>query len=205
MPPDLVDTDPLRQPKRSRSSPTSRAAATRGNTKRRSKASSTTCSGGTTKPRATTSRKTSRSTCRPSTCQACNGARLKPEALAVTIGGSEHQRADPMSVESCREVFSASSCCRRTARQQIAHQILKEIRARLGFLTNVGLGLSQPRAFGDDAFGRRVAAHSVGHADRHVAGRRALHPRRAVDRTASTRQRPSLGDAADPARSSATR
>ena len=72
-----------------------------------------------------------------STCPSCKGARLKPEALAVTVGESNIATLTRMSIEQL-EAFFAS--LRLTERQdQIAHQIVKEIRARLGFLSNVGL------------------------------------------------------------------
>jgi excinuclease ABC subunit A len=72
------------------------------------------------------------------TCATCRGARLKPEALAVTVGGLNIHALTTMSVEKA-EAFVRDF--RPTQREElIAHQVLKEIRARLGFLTNVGLG-----------------------------------------------------------------
>ena len=72
-----------------------------------------------------------------STCPACHGARLKPEALAVTVGGRNVDELTRMSIERLELFFRELTL---TPRQdQIAHQIVKEIRARLAFLTNVGL------------------------------------------------------------------
>jgi excinuclease ABC subunit A len=72
-----------------------------------------------------------------SICPACNGARLKPEALAVTVGGRNIDDITRMSIEQLEAFFRD---LRLTPRQeQIAHQIVKEIHARLGFLSNVGL------------------------------------------------------------------
>ncbi|MHB8145958.1 MAG: excinuclease ABC subunit UvrA [Vulcanimicrobiaceae bacterium] len=72
-----------------------------------------------------------------STCPTCKGARLKPEALAVTVGGVNIDALTRMSIENGETFFRD---LRLTERQeQIAHQIVKEIRARIGFLTNVGL------------------------------------------------------------------
>ncbi|HET9030349.1 MAG TPA: excinuclease ABC subunit UvrA [Candidatus Aquilonibacter sp.] len=72
-----------------------------------------------------------------STCPTCKGARLKPEALAVTIGSKNIDELTRMSIENAERFFRE---LRLTERQEkIAHQIVKEIRARLGFLTNVGL------------------------------------------------------------------
>ncbi len=71
------------------------------------------------------------------TCPACHGARLKPEALAVTVGGRNVDELTRMSIEQLELFFRELTLTQR--QEQIAHQIVKEIRARLGFLTNVGL------------------------------------------------------------------
>ncbi|HXP92925.1 MAG TPA: excinuclease ABC subunit UvrA [Candidatus Binatia bacterium] len=73
-----------------------------------------------------------------STCQACKGARLKPEALAVTVGGTNINEVTKLPVERSEAFFRELKLSERE--ELIAHQILKEIRARLGFLANVGLG-----------------------------------------------------------------
>ena len=73
-----------------------------------------------------------------STCKVCSGARLKPEALAVTIDDRNIHQVTTMSVEKAETFFAQFKT---TPREElIAAQILKEIRARLGFLSNVGLG-----------------------------------------------------------------
>jgi excinuclease ABC subunit A len=72
-----------------------------------------------------------------SVCPACKGARLKPEALAVTVGGRNIDELTRMSIEQLELFFRELSLTPR--QEQIAHQIVKEVRARLGFLTNVGL------------------------------------------------------------------
>ncbi len=72
-----------------------------------------------------------------STCPACKGARLKPEALAVTLGDANIDDLTRMSIEHLESFFRVLQMTERQA--QIAHQIVKEIRARLGFLNNVGL------------------------------------------------------------------
>ena len=71
------------------------------------------------------------------TCPACHGARLKPEALAVTVGGRNVDELTRMSIEQLELFFRGLTLTQR--QDQIAHQIVKEVRARLGFLTNVGL------------------------------------------------------------------
>ena len=77
-------------------------------------------------------------------CPACQGKRLKPESLAVTIGGKNIIDVSAMSVTQALEWVAALSSDGNKAilterEQMIAHQILKEIQARLGFLENVGL------------------------------------------------------------------
>ncbi len=70
-------------------------------------------------------------------CPDCEGARLKPEALAVTVGELPISAVTAMSVKQCIGFFESLSL-KGTARE-IAEEILKEIRERLGFLANVGL------------------------------------------------------------------
>ena len=70
-------------------------------------------------------------------CPDCEGARLKPEALAVTVGELPISAVTAMSVKQCIGFFEGLSL-KGTARK-IAEEILKEIRERLGFLANVGL------------------------------------------------------------------
>ena len=72
-----------------------------------------------------------------SVCPGCKGARLKPEALAVTVGNRNISDLTQMSIEIVEDFFRGLTLTPR--QEQIAHQIVKEIRARLGFLSNVGL------------------------------------------------------------------
>ncbi|MDQ2873201.1 MAG: excinuclease ABC subunit UvrA, partial [Candidatus Eremiobacteraeota bacterium] len=72
-----------------------------------------------------------------SVCPQCKGARLKPEALAVTVAGQNIDAVTRMSIENAERFFTEFAPNERE--EQIAHQVLKEIRGRLGFLTNVGL------------------------------------------------------------------
>ena len=73
-----------------------------------------------------------------SSCAVCKGARLKPEALAVTIGDRNINELTTMSVENAEAFFHSFATNDRE--KLISAQILKEISARLGFLSNVGLG-----------------------------------------------------------------
>src|SRR5262249_4299596 len=70
-------------------------------------------------------------------CPACNGRRLKPESLAVTIGGSNISEVCELSIGKCDAWFAALKLTERE--YTIARQIVKEIRTRLGFLIDVGL------------------------------------------------------------------
>lgn len=70
-------------------------------------------------------------------CTACEGKRLRPEALAVTIGGKNIHELSSFSVEEALSFFDSVQLT--DVEQQIAKQILKEIRARLSFMKNVGL------------------------------------------------------------------
>lgn len=70
-------------------------------------------------------------------CPECHGARLKPEVLAVTIGGKNIQQVTDMPVAQCQEFFQQVEFTDREL--TIGWQVLKEINARLGFLAKVGL------------------------------------------------------------------
>ncbi len=70
-------------------------------------------------------------------CPVCHGDRLKREALSVTIGGKNIAEFCGMSVEKILEFLDGLSLTER--QQKISEEILKEIRARLGFLNSVGL------------------------------------------------------------------
>ena len=78
---------------------------------------------------------------------------------------------------------------------RIGARILKEIRERLSFLENVGLGYLTLDRGGRHAVRRRGAADPAGDADRVGPDGRALHPGRAVDRPAPARQRAPYRDA----------
>ncbi|MEN6521028.1 MAG: excinuclease ABC subunit UvrA [Armatimonadota bacterium] len=70
-------------------------------------------------------------------CESCKGFRLKPESLAVTIGGINISQVAAKSVSSALGWFENLKLTPRE--QTIAHRIIKEIKVRLGFLQNVGL------------------------------------------------------------------
>ena len=70
-------------------------------------------------------------------CPACKGARLKPESLAVTIAERNIAEISALSIRRTKEFFGDLPLSAKD--QQIARQVLKEIRTRLGFLINMGL------------------------------------------------------------------
>ncbi len=73
-------------------------------------------------------------------CPVCQGRRLKPESLAVTIGDRNIMDVSAMSVMQSLEWVETISDSVLTEREtMIAHQVLKEIKSRLGFLKDVGL------------------------------------------------------------------
>ncbi|HML25613.1 MAG TPA: excinuclease ABC subunit UvrA, partial [Methanomethylovorans sp.] len=82
-------------------------------------------------------------------CLVCNGKRLKPTSLAVTIDGKNIIDITDMSVEETLYFFQNVETKLNDREYTIARLILKEIKARLGFLMDVGLDyltLSRPAA-----------------------------------------------------------
>ncbi|MDP4094192.1 MAG: excinuclease ABC subunit UvrA [Bacillota bacterium] len=80
-------------------------------------------------------------------CPECHGARLKKESLAVTVGNKNINQICSMPVLDIKQFFDNLELSER--HKMIAHQILKEINARVGFLVDVGLDyLTLSRAAG---------------------------------------------------------
>ncbi len=80
-------------------------------------------------------------------CKLCGGMRLKREALAVTVADKNIYEITSLSITGLQEFLNNLSLTKNE--ELIGGQILKEIRARVGFLVNVGLGyLSLSRATG---------------------------------------------------------
>jgi excinuclease ABC subunit A len=71
-------------------------------------------------------------------CAACGGARLRPEARSVLVGGRAIHQVAALTVSEAREFFAQLEFP--AAQRPIAEPILREIRARLDFLDQVGLG-----------------------------------------------------------------
>lgn len=80
-------------------------------------------------------------------CPKCNGARLKPETLAVKIGDRSIYEVTRLTVQEALKFFEGVELSQRES--VISRQVMKEIKERLGFLVNVGLEyLTMDRAAG---------------------------------------------------------
>ena len=80
-------------------------------------------------------------------CPACGGARLKPEVLAVTLGGRSIAEVSGFSIGDASQFLHGLELSERE--RMIAERVLKEVHARLGFLVDVGLdylSLDRPAA-----------------------------------------------------------
>jgi excinuclease ABC subunit A len=75
---------------------------------------------------------------RTKTCSTCNGGRLRKESLSVKIAGKNIAEVTALSIERAKEFFESLEFSERE--EIIARQIVKEIKERLDFLLNVGLG-----------------------------------------------------------------
>ena len=73
-------------------------------------------------------------------CRDCKGARLKPYILAVTVNGKNIHEVCEMPITECFEFFSDLFLTLSDYQMKIAKQVLEEIRSRLKFLLDVGLG-----------------------------------------------------------------
>ena len=72
-------------------------------------------------------------------CETCAGHRLKPEALAVKIGGLHISEVSEMSIVEARDWFAGLDSSLSAKQREIAARVLREINERLGFLVSVGL------------------------------------------------------------------
>ena len=122
----------------------------------------------------------------PSVCPDCKGRRLRSDSLSVRLGGRGIAEYTSLPIEDSVSAFEEIKLNDRE--EQIAGQILREIRNRLRFLDSVGLGyltLDRPSV---DALRRRGTAYSSGHSDWLSASRRPLRSRRAFNWPAPSRQ-----------------
>jgi excinuclease ABC subunit A len=70
-------------------------------------------------------------------CRSCHGARLRPEAVAVTVGGKNIHELTSLSIEKAKTFFNKLKLDKE--KSLIAAAVLKEIKARLKFMSDVGL------------------------------------------------------------------
>jgi len=71
-------------------------------------------------------------------CQSCNGTRLRPEAMAVTVGDKNIHQLTSLSIEKAQEFFNRLKLDEE--KSLIGAAVIKEIKARLRFMVDVGLG-----------------------------------------------------------------
>ena len=76
---------------------------------------------------------------RPKTCPACAGARLKPESLAVTVGGLGIHQFNALDVDRADEFMASLHKKLDAEKMKVAENIIREVRARLKFVRDVGL------------------------------------------------------------------
>jgi len=82
-------------------------------------------------------------------CEACDGKRLKPEALAVKVAATDIAEVSWLSIKHAHDWFTALESTLTDKQMEIGRRVLKEITDRLRFLNNVGLDyLSLSRASG---------------------------------------------------------
>ena len=122
-------------------------------------------------------------------CKECGGKRLRKESLAVTVGGIDIYDLTCMSIRALRDFMESLQLT--TTQQKIGAQVLKEIRARVGFLIDVGLDYL--------TLARATATLSGGEAQRVGAGRGVLYFGRAQYRPAPEGQRQAPADPQEPA------
>ena len=138
-----------------------------------------------------------------SSCARSRAGPARARASSPSRSPSRSAGATSASSPACRSATRSRSSSRLELSERehmIAERLLKEIRDRLRFLRRRRPRLPDPRPGGRHARRRRGPADPAGHADRQRPGRRALHPRRALDRPAPARQPPADRHAAPAAR-----
>jgi Excinuclease ATPase subunit len=115
-------------------------------------------------------------------CEACKGKRLRPEALAVTVGGRSIHDISQLSVEESLKFFSfprPDGCGKADFQADCQGN-----KGSLELHEKRRSGLREPGAQGGHPFWGRSPAYTAGHPDRQLPGGGALHSRRAFHRTA---------------------
>jgi len=99
-------------------------------------------------------------------CEVCGGARVKEEALHVYLGGKNVAELSEMSMEDLLRFFHGLDLGQ--LKEAVGHRLLREIRNRLGFMVDVGLGYltlnRQTRTLSSGEFQRITLARSLGSA-----------------------------------------
>ena len=125
-------------------------------------------------------------------CEECNGTRLRKEARFVKVGGKSITETTALTIREAYDFLHDAEAVAAAEGDRRAHPARVGRPAVVPQQRRRRLPVAGPH--GVDAVGRRIAAHPAGDADRQLAGRRALHPGRAVDRPAPARQRaPAVG------------
>ena len=136
-------------------------------------------------------------------CPECDGARLKPESLAVTVGGRNIYELCSLSIEAAVEAMAGLELTERE--HMIADRVFKEVRERMQFLLDVGLDyLSLARSAGTLSGGEAQRIRLASQIGSGLVGR-ALRARRALHRPAPARQPATHRDPRAAARTWATR
>ena len=132
-------------------------------------------------------------------CPVCKGARLRPESLAVKVGGISIHEYTEMSARAALVWIEELEMT--DTERAIARLLVRESHRAARLPRQRRRRLPEPGALGPDAVRRRGAADQARDADRLQPGRRPLHPRRALDRAAPARQREAHPDPRAPPRS----
>ena len=120
-------------------------------------------------------------------CPACGGARLRPEALAVRVAGKNFADVCRMKIRDALAFFDELQLPE--WQQQIAEPLVADVRSRLAYLVDVGVGYLAHRPAAANAQRRRSPARRA-HRDARLQPRRhAVRARRTVRRPASGRRR----------------
>ena len=132
-------------------------------------------------------------------CAACQGKRLRPEALAVTVHGLSIHDLGYRPITELRRLMLELPLSPKE--REIAHKIVQEVTDRLGFLHDVGVGyLTLERSSATLSGGESQRIRLATQVGSRLA-RRPLRARRAFDRAPPARQRAPAGHAARHARS----
>ena len=183
---------------RSASSMTTACAPTR--PRSRSRASSPISSGASARPKANGRARSCTKYFTDIPCSACNGFRLKPEALAVKVAGLHIGEAAEMCVKRAGEWFAALPSELTAKQNEIAGARAQGNPRAAEIPGRCRARISHARARLRHAVGRREPAHPARLPDRLGPDRRALRARRAFDRPAPARQCAAPGNAQAAAR-----